>query len=84
MRGSLIDFLATGRLGNLDLGVSLSKFETRRGEPDAVGGGSQRYPRPSIYLYGTVEFWFGSVVHMTSRVPTGKLSTKASSDFETR
>lgn len=28
------------------------------GEPDAKGGMSRKYPEPSVYLYGDVEFWF--------------------------
>lgn len=26
--------------------------------PDAIGGTSRQYSRPSIYLYGSIELWF--------------------------
>lgn len=28
------------------------------GEPDDKGGVSRKYPTPSVYKYGEIEFWF--------------------------
>lgn len=55
---SLDTLLRTGQLGDLRRGMSKAEVEAILGPPDDVGGGSRKYPQPSILLYGTVEIWF--------------------------
>jgi len=58
MEVSLNTLLRTGRLGELRRGMTQEEVRAMLGEPDAVGGGSRKYPYPSIFLYGTVELNF--------------------------
>jgi hypothetical protein len=55
---SLEVFLRTGNLGDLRGGMSQDEVRALLGEPDAAGNTSRRYPRPSLFLYGTVELNF--------------------------
>lgn len=55
---SLQQFLETGTIGNLRLGVTAEDVRELLGPPDDVGGTSRKYPRPSIYVYGSVELFF--------------------------
>jgi hypothetical protein len=55
---SLKRYLQTGKFGELYRGLSKEAVLNRLGEPDERGGTSRKYPRPFIYLYGTVEVWF--------------------------
>jgi hypothetical protein len=55
---SLRDFLMTGRFGDLHSGLSPEEVVILLGSPDAWGGTSSRYRKPSIYLYGSVEIYF--------------------------
>lgn len=63
IRVSLREWLTTGQLGPLRPGLSPEEVRRLLGEPDATGGVSRRYPRPSIYVYGSVE------VHFCQRPP---------------
>lgn len=54
---SLKTLLQTGFLGELRLGMSVQQVRKLLGEPDAVGNTSRKHRTPSLYLYGTVEFW---------------------------
>lgn len=38
--------------------MSKAEVQALLGAPDDTGGESRRYPRPSIFLYGTVEIYF--------------------------
>jgi len=58
MQVSLNVMLRSGQLGELRYGMSQEEVRVLLGEPDAVGGGSRKYPHPSILLYGTVELNF--------------------------
>jgi hypothetical protein len=58
MRVSLDSLLRTGYLGDLRSGMSKAEVQAILSAPDDTGGTSRRYPRPSIFLYGTVEIWF--------------------------
>jgi hypothetical protein len=59
MTVSLDGFLRAGIFGDLRRGMSQDEVRALLGEPDATGGASRKYPRPCIFLYGTVELWFG-------------------------
>jgi hypothetical protein len=51
--------LRTGLFGDLQPGITTqAQVAELLGPPDAEGGTSRRYKKPSIYLYGTVEFFF--------------------------
>jgi hypothetical protein len=58
MRVSLERFLRTGRLGDLEAGMSAEQVRALLGEPDAVGGTSRKYTRPCVWLYGSAEVYF--------------------------
>lgn len=58
MRISLEEFLRTGRLGKLRLGLSEGEVLALLGCPEDVGGTSRKYCKPLIYLYGSVEIHF--------------------------
>lgn len=58
MHVSLERFLRTGQFGDLKPGMSAEEVRRLLGEPDAVGGTSRKYRRPSIWLYGPVEIYF--------------------------
>ncbi len=58
MQVSLNAFLRTGNLGELRNGMSKTEVRALLGEPDAVGGESRKYRKPSIFLYGTAELHF--------------------------
>lgn len=57
-RISLKEFAATGNFGPVTVGFTPSALELAFGPPDATGGTSRRYRRPSIWKYGDVEFFF--------------------------
>ena len=50
MNISLKQFLETGRLGDLRLGISVERVHALLGKPDSVGGVSRKHPWPSIYI----------------------------------
>lgn len=58
MRISLKEFLRTGCLGKLRLGLSENEVITLLGYPEDTGGTSRKYPKPCIYFYGSVEVHF--------------------------
>jgi hypothetical protein len=58
MTVSLQRLLKSGHFGELRAGMAAQQVRGLLGDPDTTGGTSRRYPRPSIYLYGTVELWF--------------------------
>lgn len=58
MNISLKQFLETGRLGDLRLGISIERVHTLLGKPDSVDGVSRKHPWPSIYIYVNVEIFF--------------------------
>ena len=58
MRPSLLDFLKTGAIGELRLGLTADEVLALLGLPDDVGGTSRKYPRPSVYVFGSVEVFF--------------------------
>ncbi len=55
---SLRTFLQTGTLGEDWIGKSAAEVIGLLGEPDAKGSISNKYPHPTIYLYGIVELTF--------------------------
>lgn len=58
MRISLERLLRTGQMGDLTLGMSAEQVRALLGEPDAFGSISRKYPRPCVWLYGSVELYF--------------------------
>lgn len=50
------DFLRTGQLGPVHLGISTDALKSAFGEPPIVGGTSRRYRTPGIWKYGDIEF----------------------------
>src|SRR4051812_13318113 len=56
---SLREFAASGTFGPAVPGCTPSELESVFGLPEATGGQSRRYRRPSIWKYGDVEFFFG-------------------------
>ncbi len=58
MEVSIEQFLKTGAIGNLHLGMTADEVRDLLGTPDDVGGTSRRYPRPSIYVYGSTKLFF--------------------------
>ena len=58
---SLHTFLQTGTLGESLIGKSAAEVVALLGEPDAKGGTSNKYPHPTIYLYGIVELTFSQM-----------------------
>ncbi len=57
MEVSIDQFLKTGAIGNLHLGMTADEVRDLLGLPDDVGGTSRRHPRPSIYVYGSIELF---------------------------
>jgi hypothetical protein len=55
---SLRDWLATGRFGDITLGLSRDDVTAAVGPPEAVGGTSRRHRLPAIWKYGDVELHF--------------------------
>jgi hypothetical protein len=55
---SLLEFLRTGQLGPVRLGMDREALRAALGEPELTGGTSRKYPRPSIWKYGSMEFFF--------------------------
>ncbi|MBW3624140.1 MAG: hypothetical protein KY468_12100 [Armatimonadetes bacterium] len=51
-------YFQTGMFGDLHRGLSKEEVVHMLGEPEEAGGTSRKYPRPSIYLYGTLELFF--------------------------
>lgn len=45
----------------LRIGMSREEVVTLFGEPEIKGGTSRKYPIPSVFRYGTIEFHFSSV-----------------------
>jgi len=58
MQVSLNAFLRTGELGETWIGKTAGEMVGYLGLPDAEGGTSRKHRRPSVYLYGIVEFYF--------------------------
>ena len=50
----------TGNISPLRLGMSRDELRALFGDPDDVGGTSRRQRTPTVWLYGTIEFHFGS------------------------
>jgi len=42
----------------IPLGITREELVTALGPPDDMGGTSRKYPTPSIYKYGKVEYHF--------------------------
>lgn len=55
---TLLDFLKTGAIGKLRLGLTVDEVRALLGTPDDVCGTSHRHPRPTIYVYGSIELFF--------------------------
>lgn len=83
----LKEFLKSGKLGPLSLGIDRTVLKRTLGPPDAVGGQSRRHPNPQIWKYGDIEFSFDRtsqvlvLIHIdgfsgTDGVPKGAESTR--------
>jgi hypothetical protein len=88
MKCCLRAFLKTGRLGDLRLGMTRAEIAALLGRPDAEGGTSRKYKRPSVWRYGTMECWFGQPysetckgIYIERSVPTGPFVFPASIDL---
>jgi len=57
MRISQRDFLVTGNLNGIALGSTVGLITELLGAPTDTGGTSRRHRRPSIYVYGNIEFF---------------------------
>jgi hypothetical protein len=55
---SLKHFLRTRELGGIRLGMREDEVAAILGTPDAVGGTSRKYLKPSLWKYGDVELFF--------------------------
>ncbi len=55
---SVRDFLKTGELGPVRLGMSREQVQELLGEPDDTGGNSRRHRVPTIWKYGDLELHF--------------------------
>ena len=55
---SLHRFLDTGALGDLRVKMSVEQVCALLGMPEDTGGTSRKYPRPTIYVYGSIELFF--------------------------
>lgn len=55
---SLQEFLLTGVLGPVHLGMTREQVRHALGEPDALGGTSRKYRTPTIWKYGTIELLY--------------------------
>ncbi len=49
---SILEFLASGQLGPISLGMLEADVQSVLGDPTDKGGTSRKYRRPSIWLYG--------------------------------
>ena len=58
MRVSLKEFLNTGQLDDLRVGMPPEQVVQLLGDPDMLGGTSRKYHRHSIYKYGSLELHF--------------------------
>jgi len=54
----LQDFLRSGALGPVQVGMTRDQVRHELGEPDATGGASRQYRTPSIWFYGSLELIF--------------------------
>lgn len=52
---SLKEFLRTGRLGRISLGMHENEVTAIIGKSDSLGVTSRKYPRPSLWVYGDIE-----------------------------
>ena len=55
---SLRHFLRTGELAGIHLGLHEDEVAELLGKPDAVGGTSRKYRKPSLWKYGDIELVF--------------------------
>ncbi len=55
---SMEDFLRTGELGPIHLGLTHGQVHGLLGDPDDVGGASRRQRTPTIWKYGDIELYF--------------------------
>lgn len=46
------------QINNIPLKITREQVKKLLGEPDMVGGISNKYKTPSIYKYGHIELWF--------------------------
>ena len=58
MRTSLVEFLRSGDLGILSIGLTEREVLAAMGQPDDVGVTSRKRKKPCLYLYGDVEIGF--------------------------
>jgi len=58
MEVSLREFLETGRLGRLHVGVTREQVVDLLGSPEEAGGTSRKHRRPSIFRYGSLDVSF--------------------------
>ncbi len=58
MKVSLKSLIETGGFGPVRLGMNREQVENCLGAPDDVGGTSRKYPKPSSWKYGDMEFHF--------------------------
>jgi hypothetical protein len=55
---NLEDFLRSGEFGPVRMGMSRDELLRVLGEPERLGGTSNRHPTPVIWKYGDIEFHF--------------------------
>jgi hypothetical protein len=54
----LKEFLRTGQLGRVCLGMSEHEVTAMIGRSDASGGTFRKYPKPSLFEYGDIELFY--------------------------
>jgi hypothetical protein len=54
----LSEFLQSGRLNGLQVGMTQEQVLQTLGEPEDVGGTSRKYRKPSVWKYGNLELFF--------------------------
>jgi hypothetical protein len=58
VEASLLDFLRTGALGPIRVGLSRDQIETLLGRPDNFSEAKTKDGQPAIYKYGEIELFF--------------------------
>jgi hypothetical protein len=55
---SLKEFLRSGQLGRISLGMHEDEVISILGKADAYGGSTRKYPEPSLFVYGDIELFY--------------------------
>ncbi len=58
VKASMQDFLQSGQLGPIRLGMSRTQVRELLGDPDDIGGTSRKYRVPATWKYGDIELHY--------------------------